>query len=467
MCKAGFAGYMLLLSCCWAVVALVAGTLPASLKARAEARDSFSREHTQGGQIQLLNGSVYTNEYELLVAIFQEMAADGITASLVGGSVLGAFRHMGVIPVHDAKSKSRNLRGDKDMDINTYDATAEDVFASLSRVIPPTRIYPSLFGFHVELYDKKKRGVVAGYPGYEYRDCCALGHERSSRSDQQQRRCTDWRRRMTKVQWSTSDNIIGCQLTTATYLDVWVQGRFDWDLNAQTEIKSSIKPIHVPESTNKFFRRQFASIIDPKSSYVCLGHLRWITADLHEYTNNTRELQSAWGRAAKVGEMPNGGGVPFGTCNVWFTEHLLLPNRKTRWGWLKTTFFDEKTPLEDVWPSPVLPSSLIFPLNRLPFGPKTVFPVYGQVYAALKMHYPYYDHPDDLGWNTTCGGWSHGERNCSDFYDTNPFVFVTRYHNGSELLSLKLGQKVLRTYLFEPSISVPLAYEHFHLQELW
>lgn len=257
---------------------------------------------------------------------------------------------------------------------------------------------------------------------------------------------------MTKVQ--RSDNLIGCQLTTATYLDVWVMGRFDWDLNIQTEIKSSIKPIPVPESMNKFFRRQFASIIDPKSSYVCLGHLRWITADLHEYTNNTRELQSAWGRAAKVGEMPNGGGVPFGTCNVWFTEHLLLPNRKTRWGWLKTTFFDEKTPLEDVWPSPVLPSSLIFPLNTLPFGPQNVFPVQGQVYAALKVNYPYYD----LGWNATCGGWSHGERNCSDFYDVNPFVFVTRYHNGSELLSLKLGQKVLRTYLFEPSILVPLAY---------
>ena len=161
MCKAGFAGYMLLL----AVVAPVAGTLPASFKARAEVRASFSREHTRGGQIQLLNGSVYTNEYELLVAIFQEMAADGITASLMGGSLLGAFRHMGVIPVHDAKAKSPNLRGDKDMDISTYDATAEDVFASLSRVIPPTRIHPSLFGFHVELYDKKKRGVVAGYPG--------------------------------------------------------------------------------------------------------------------------------------------------------------------------------------------------------------------------------------------------------------------------------------------------------------
>ena len=148
---------------------------------------------------------------------------------------------------------------------------------------------------------------------------------------------------------------------------------------------------------------------------------------------------------------------------MFFSNVFTLPNRKKRWGWLKTTFFDEETPLEDVWPSPVLPSSLIFPLATLPFGPQTVFPVHGQVYAALKMHYPYYD----LGWNTTCGGWSHGERNCSDFYDTNPFVFVTRYHNGSELLSLKLGQKVLRTYLFEPSISVPLAYEHFHLQELW
>lgn len=131
--------YMLLLSCCWAV-APVAGKLPAKFQARAKARARISRERTPGEQIQLLNGSVYTNEYALLTATFREMAADGITASLRGGSLLGAFRHMGVIPVHDAKSKSRNLRGDKDMDINTYDATAEDVFASLSRVFPLTHI---------------------------------------------------------------------------------------------------------------------------------------------------------------------------------------------------------------------------------------------------------------------------------------------------------------------------------------
>ena len=147
-----------------------------------------------------------------------------------------------------------------------------------------------------------------------------------------------------------------------------------------------------------------------------------------------------------------GGQVPFGTCNLWYEKYYMIPGRKKRWAWLNTTSFDETTPPEDVWPASVQPSWHIFPLNKLPFGPEKVFPVPGQVYASLKTDY-------SLTWNATCGGWqTDSEKKCSDFHRKVPFVFVTPYRNGSALLSLKLGQNVLRTHLFESS--VPLLRVH-------
>ena len=196
---------------------------------------------------------------------------------------------------------------------------------------------------------------------------------------------------------------------------------------------------------------QATSIIDPENTYVCLGHRRpWDAGS--EQDLPPKELHLVWNRKTRNpgASLPAGEHIPTGSCTFWFEFYMYNSvKRKQRWQFedVATITFDEHTPPENLWQPPVWPRSFFFPAAMVPFGPNLseLFPVPGQVYRVLNAMF-------GGSWNATCGGWQRGTTACSTYYQKVPFVFTTHFANGSELMALKVGKIVMRTFLFEPPV---------------
>ena len=85
------------------------------------------------------------------------------------------------------------------------------------------------------------------------------------------------------------------------------------------------------------------------------------------------------------------------------------------------------------------PKSWLYPVQYVPFGP----------YLMASAHEEYLDRTYSKTWRHMCGGWQRGNKRCSDYYETQTFVFWSQDEEGNQVATAKRGNEIQHRFVVQ------------------